>query len=253
MLKLSIISIILFLLIIMFVTSLILINNFFQLIISVSIISYTFYRLLKLFKRTYVIYLAQKRTSNWKKDLNPNELVIINDAVKLIKTATKSTKIKPFIMHRLSFIYENAFCMHGPKLDKPHIFFPFRMYLLRGESFAFKVILHEIIHSQTYKISPFFKTGFNEGLTELLTIWLIKKYSNKYTIQNSTYLLKIPIGTKTYLYSQKNFIAYIDEVLMVTEIIHNSKVNMEDIFINYLNENIDFFKSFVPEKYFKRL
>lgn len=95
-----------------------------------------------------------------------------------------------------------------------------------------------------------FNEKFEEGLNQLLTVWLIENYSQKYKIQRNAYILiptlkgKIKINIKIE--------SYPEEVKMVKNILQEANVNLSEVFLNYINNQTEYFKSFVPSKYFKK-
>lgn len=83
-----------------------------------------------------------------------------------------------------------------------------------------------------------------------MTIWLIDNYSEKYKIPKSkcfsVRLIKVNI-TINHLANA----VYPEEVNMVKNICLKSNIDFKQMFLNYIDIQPEFFKSFVPSKFFK--
>ena len=200
---------------------------------------------IRIFKLTYPGFLIKNRKSNrWCKAPSTEELEIIEDAKELIKSVDNNIAISKFN------VYKIRFCMHGwfyydKNTQELNIFIPFKFYFwFGGKDLCFLAVLHEVLHSQNLKNNIMvFNIDFLEGLNQLLTLWLIENYSEKYNIPTSLELTK-------HLYS--NISIYEKEVNMVKDILEKSNIDLKEIFLKYINFQPEFFKNFVPSKYFKK-
>ena len=78
-----------------------------------------------------------------------------------------------------------------------------------------------------------FKRIFLERLNDLLTIWLIENYSQKYDNSENIGILGYP-----------------KKVNMVKDILQKANVNIRQVFLNYIDFQPDFFRGFVSTEYF---
>lgn len=118
----------------------------------------------------------------------------------------------------------------------------------KTDSFDFsKSMLHEILHSvhdSSRKHNYQLTINYEEGLNELLTIWLMIKgnfYPNKLDDrgQEINYTHKIRCS------------GYYEQMKSVYKLIMDSKIDMESVFYNYCINNYEFLSKIIPEKYFE--
>ena len=209
-----------------------------------------------LFKYTYSQFLFENRKSErWCKVLSDEELEIVEDAKNLIKMVDNKIEISEFNIYKVRFIFHGWF-LYDKSTKELNIFIPFKLLLkCGGKNLCFLAVLHEILHSQNLKDNLLiFNIEFLEGLNQLLTIWLINNYSKKY---------KIPEDKSFSIRLIKNFylnvtilqwanMIYPKEVDIVKEILHKSNMDYKQVFLKYIDIQPEFFKSFVPLKYFKK-
>ena len=161
-----------------------------------------------------------------------NELEMIEDAKELIKSANKSIELAEFQIYKAKLKNKYGTCYHNDKANISEIYIDFTSeeIMKTDINFAFATVVHEILHSQYNKYGmQIFKVDFEEGLTELLTNWLIKKYSKKY---------KVP--------KQQEYGA---EIKIVRDVLSSSNVKIKDLYMKYNNFDISFFVKIVPKKY----
>ncbi|MBR3133753.1 MAG: hypothetical protein IKG42_06875 [Clostridia bacterium] len=189
------------------------------------------------------------------KQLTVEEQEIVDDAKELIKSIDENIIISDFNVYktnRLLTSWTGKF-FYDTETNELCIFIPFS-FLLRffGKKTCFVVLLHELLHSQNCKNNiVIFKDSFNEGLTQFLTLWLIDNYSEKYKIPKEK-AISISVNSKIQLIIKLLPLArraYPQEVGIVERVIKSSKLDLKEIFINYIDMNPEFFKSFVPEEY----
>ena len=190
---------------------------------------------LKLFNYTYPNFLFEKtKSERWCKKLSREEKKLVKDAKKLIRKVDNKIVLSKFNVYKVNFCLK-SWCHYDSDTKEINIFIPFTFYLkVLGKDIFFHAVLHEILHAQNgNKSGSVFKTNFMEGLNDLLTIWLIENYSKKYDHLKN-----------------KGIIGYPDEVNMVKDILQKANVDIRQVFLNYIYFQPDFFRSFVPEKYF---
>ena len=201
-------------------------------------------------REAYKEYLTLTRERHkWSKELNKEELEIVEDAINLIKSVDKNIEIANFSVYKVKHIGDGWF-NYDEDTHELGIFIPFDRYLKRNKDLCFMVVLHEILHSQNLRLNEnIFTREFNEGINQFLTLWLMKKYTNKYKVKRALILY---IDLKIFIIRVKSKIhikAYIEEVRIAKKIIKNSNKDIKEIFLNYINIKPEFFKSFVPERY----
>ena len=227
-------------------------------IVLLSIIAGGVYLILGiiLFKLTYPKFLIENRKSKrWCKPLSAEELEIVEDAKELIERVDNNIVISEFNVYKVRFLMRGWFS-YDEASQELNIFIPFK-FLLRfgGKNLCFLAVLHEVLHSQNLKSNIMvFDIKFLEGLNQLLTIWLIQNYSEKYNIpKNKIFSLRLikHLYVDITKYSLENTV-YPKEVNMVRDILQKSSIDLKEIFLNYINFQPEFFKNFVPSKYFKK-
>lgn len=200
-----------------------------------------------LFKFAYPEFLVENRKSKrWCKTLSAEELEIVEDAKELIKSVDRNIVISEFNVYKVRFLMHGWF-YYDKATQELNIFIPFK-FLLRfgGKNLCFSAVLHEILHSQNLKNNIMvFNMKFLEGLNQLLTIWLIENFSEKYSIPKNK---KFPVRLIKKLYVT----IYPKEVKMVKDILQKSTIDLKEIFLKYINFQPEFFKKFVPSKYFEK-
>ena len=201
-------------------------------------------------KEAYKEYLTLTRERHkWSKELNKEELEIVEDAINLIKGVNENIKIAKFSVYKVKHIGDGWF-NYDEDTHELGIFIPFDRYLKRNKDLCFMIVLHEILHSQNLKLNKdIFTREFKEGINQFLTLWLMKKYTSKYKIKRA---LNLYIDLKIFIIRVESKIhikTYIEEVRIAKKIIKNSNKDVKEIFLNYINLKPEFFKSFVPEKY----
>lgn len=207
-----------------------------------------------LFKNSYEDFVISNRKSKrWCKPLSDKELEIVEDAKKLIKKVDSNIQISEFNVYKISFSLQGFF-YYDVDTKELCIFIPFTVILLiGGKNLCFLAVLHEVLHSQNLRNNNvlFFEMNFLEGLNQLLAIWLIENYSEKYKIPKKKYFsLRLTKNLKLKL--TINHLAntvYTEEVRLVKEVLKDN--NLKEVFINYIDMKPEFFKSFVPLEYLK--
>lgn len=204
-------------------------------------------------KTTYPDFITANRKQNWRyKQLTAEELEMVEDAIKLIKRVDENIVISTFNVYKVKFLLYGWFD-YDEDTQELSIFLPFKRFMKFGKDFCFLTIVHEILHSQNLKRNlKIFDTKFLEGLNQLLTIWLIENYSKKYKIPKSICIATLNLGRSRKLKVTAKYKIYDKEMSMVKDILDKSDIDLRDIFINYININPKFFKSFIPSKYFTK-
>ena len=208
-----------------------------------------------LFKMTYPDFLIQNRKSErWCKPLSIEELEIVEEVKELIKKVDPDIVISEFNVYKVSFLMHGWFS-YDEVTQELNIFIPFKFFSwLGGKKLCFLAVLHEVLHSQNLKNNiRVFNRAFLEGLNQLLTIWLIENYSEKYSIsENKKFSLRITkkISIIIKMSAFENII-YQDEVRMVRDILEEAAIDFKEVFINYINFQPEFFREFVPTMYFE--
>ena len=90
-----------------------------------------------------------------------------------------------------------------------------------------------------------------EGLNQLLTVWLIKNYETEHKIPEKVTVFRIKFTKNKIFEKEADYTIYPNEVNMVSEILKEAGVDMKDVFLNYVDFNPQYFKSFVPNEYFR--
>lgn len=206
-----------------------------------------------LLKSTYPDFITTNRKQNWRyKQLTTEEQEIVEDAKKLIECVDKNIVIYSFNVYKVKFLLHGWFYYDEDTQDLS-IFIPFKRFMKFGKDFCFLTVVHEILHSQNLKRNlDIFDIKFLEGLNQLLTIWLIENYSEKYKIPKNICIatLKLRKGRKLKVYAEYKI--YHKEISMVKDILDKSDIDLREVFINYIDIKPEFFKSFVPLKYFTK-
>ena len=133
-------------------------------------------------KGAYKEYLTLTKSRKWSKELNKEELEIVEDAINLIKSVDENIEIANFSVYKVKHIGDGWF-NYDEDTHELGIFIPFDRYLKRNKDLCFTVVLHEILHSQNLRLNKdIFTREFKEGINQFLTLWLIDNYSKKYKI-----------------------------------------------------------------------
>lgn len=190
----------------------------------------------------YSIIDITKNLRLWCKPLSIEELKYVEEAKELIKKVDENIVLYNFNVYSLR-IGDEAWYIYNSYTQEANIFIPFEH---SNKDFCFSVVIHEILHSQNLKTNQsIFKREFLEGLNQLLTIWLINTYSDKYFVpENSVFVFQLKDKTEELV------ITYFEEVKMVREIIQKSNLDLKEVFLKYINFEPEYFRSFVPAKYF---
>lgn len=203
-------------------------------------------------KNIYPLYLTTNRNSNREK-LTDDERQIIKDAKELIKKVDENIEISEFNVYKVNFLMEGWF-NYDEDTKELNIFIPFKNFLKFGKDFCFIAVVHEILHSQNLKNNTqLFNVEFLEGLNHLLTLWLVETYSEKYKIPKRICIASLKTKNESGLniFIKNNI--YDKEVKMVEDILQKSKIDdLKDLFLKYIDIDLqsEFFKNFVPVKYF---
>ena len=200
-------------------------------------------------KGAYKEYLTLTRERHkWSKELNKEELEIVEDAINLIKSVDENIEIANFSVYKVKHIGDGWF-NYDEDTHELGIFIPFDRYLKRNKDLCFMTVLHEILHSQNLRLNKdIFTREFKEGINQFLTLWLIDNYSKKYKIPKHIPVIYFKFKTIVIQYNRKQKV-YKSEVKQANRIIQNSRICIKEIFLNYINLKPEFFKRFVPEKY----
>lgn len=206
-----------------------------------------------LFKFTYPEFLIENRKSKrWCKTLSAEELEIVEDAKELIKRVDNNIVISKFNVYKVRFLMHGWFS-YDETTQELNIFIPFKFLLrLGGKNLCFLAVLHEVLHSQNLKNNIMvFNIKFLEGLNQLLTIWLIENFSEKYSIPKNKEI-SVKLIKKLFAINSLEISVYAEEVKMVKDVLQKSSVDIKEIFLKYINFQPEFFKGFVPSKYFEK-
>lgn len=184
------------------------------------------------------------------KRLTDEELEIVEDAKNLIRQVDENIVFKDFNIYKVN--YRRKFNSYGwttynEKTGKCNIYIPFKTLERSGKDFCFMVVLHEILHAQNLQDNIYiFDDAFLEGLNQYLTDWLIENYSDKYLNSKKACIANLGI-----LYITAELTVYPEEIKTVEEIIEKSNIDIEELFLNYINFNPEYFKNFVPPEHLK--
>lgn len=207
-----------------------------------------------LFKQTYCYLLVINRKSErWcKTTLSNEELEIVEDAKELIRSVDNQIVISSFNVYKVRFVAHGWF-HYDKDTHELCIFIPFKLLLrLESKDLCFVVVLHEILHSQNLKNNlNIFNIEFLEGLNQLLTNWLIDNYSKKYKSKKIRFIsLKLSKNSSLCI-SLRNTQMYERKVNMVNSILQEANIDLKQVFLKYIDFQPEYFKSFVPSKFFK--
>lgn len=202
------------------------------------------------FEDQYINFLKENPIENCRHNpLTAEEQQMVEDAKKLIESVDKNIVISDFNVYKVKFL-RNGYFDYNEHTKELNIFINFKRFLKFGKDICFSAILHEILHSQNLKENVLiFDNSFLEGLNQLLTMWLIENYSQKYTVKENIWRVKLKIRNKGTFY-MFGYNVYYKEVKMVKEILQKSGVDLKEVFINYIDLKPEFFKGFIAEEYF---
>lgn len=188
----------------------------------------------------------------WSTKLTDEEQEILEDAKKLIKSVDKNIIIADFNVYKVKFI-KNGWFNYDESTQELGIFIPFKRFLRYGKDFCFLAVVHEVLHSQNLKNNlEIFNFRFLEGLNQLLTVWLIENYSEKYKIPDSIHFLSLRLKIGVYFHIDTPYSVYLKNVNMVQDILEKSEIDLKELFLNYIDIQPEFFKSFIPSEHFKK-
>lgn len=198
-------------------------------------------------------YFITTNRKKWRyKQLTAEELEMVEDAKKLIECVDENIVISSFNVYKVKFLLHSWFD-YDEDTQELSIFLPFKRFMKFGKDFCFLAVVHEILHSQNLKKNlRIFDIKFLEGLNQLLTIWIIENYSEKYKIPKNICIASLKLGKGRILKVNAEYKIYEKEISMVIDILNKSDIDLREIFINYIDIKPDFFKSFVPLKYFTK-
>ena len=183
------------------------------------------------------------------KCLNEEEKKLVNEATALVKSVDESIEISEFNVYRVDSIKNGKF-VFDEENNTLNILIPFKKYLKYGEDVCFLAIVHEILHSQNLKNNEMiFEKNFLEGLNQLLTVWLIENCETKHKIPEKVVAFRMKLKNNIFVI-EAGYTIYSKEVNMVSEIVARAGVDMKEVFLNYVDLNLEYFRSFVPSEYF---
>lgn len=184
--------------------------------------------------------------------LTEEEIELIEDAKKLIKSVDENIVISDFNVYKIKSLFR-CWNYYDEDNKESNIFIPFKQFIKFGKDFCFQAVVHEMLHAQNLKNNlMIFNNKFCEGLTQILTIWLIENYAEKYKYPKFICLARIKIKKDTTLDIMNEHKIYVQEMEMVQEVLDKANVDLKEVYLNYIYINTQFFQSFVPEKYFKK-
>lgn len=201
-------------------------------------------------KGTYKEFLTKNRKTVLRYEkLNNEELEIVEDVKKLIKSVDKNIIISDFNVYKVK--YTNSWFHYDKDTRERSVFIPFKKLLKSGKDFCFMEVLHEVLHSQNLRNNiMIFNKPFEEGLNQFLTLWLIENYSQKYKIPQRMQIASIWISKRNSIEFGSSYNDYCKGRAVVQDIVEKSKIDVKEMFIKYIYIQPEFFKSFVPSKYF---
>lgn len=89
-------------------------------------------------------------------------------------------------------------------------------------------------------------------MNQLLAIWLIENYSEKYKIPKSICIITLKLGKGRELKVNAEYKIYSKEMSRVKDILDKSDIDLREIFIKYIDIKPEFFENFIPLKYFTK-
>ena len=221
-------------------------NPFIKLLSILILVEICFYYL----KEAYKEYLTlMRKKCNRNKELNTEEIEIVKDAIRLIKSVDENIELAKFNVYKVKHIKDGWFD-YDEDTHELNIFIPFDRYLNKDKDICFMIVLHEILHAQNLRLNEeIFIETFKEGMNQFLTLWLIDKYSKKYKVPKYIpTIIYFKLKTREIHFYRKQK-GYKKEVKQAEKVIRNSDQNIKKIYLNYINLNPKFFENFVPEKY----
>lgn len=202
-----------------------------------------------LLKITYPSFITANRKKWRYEQLTAEEQEMVEEAKKLIKCVDENIIISNFNVYKVKFVLHSWFD-YDEDTKELSIFIPFKRFMKLGKNFCFMSIVHEVLHSQNLRNNLcIFDNKFLEGLNQLLTEWLIENFCIKYKIPKSICVVTLNLKGMQ-LAINSGYRCYTKEVLMVKELL--CKSDLREVFLNYINFNPDFFKSFIPLNYFSK-
>ena len=220
-------------------------NLFIKFLLIVILVEICFDDLKKAYKE-YLTLTREKCKRN--EELDTEEIEIVKDAIKLIKSVDENIKLVKFNVYKVKHI-SDAWFYYDEDTHELNIFIPFDRYLKRNKDLCFMIVLHEILHTQNLRLNEeVFTEAFKEGINQYLTFWLIDNYSKKYKVPKYIPIIYFKLKTREIHFKRKQKI-YKTEVKQAEKVIKNSEQSIKKIFLNYINLNPKFFRNFVPEKY----
>lgn len=198
--------------------------------------------------------IAANRKRIWRgKQLTVEEQKMVEDAKSLVKCMDESIIIANFTVYKVKFLSYGWFD-YDTDTRELCIFLLFNYFRrLGGKNLCFLTLVHEVLHSQNLKNNlRIFNGKFLEGLNQLLTVWLIENYSQEYSIPQEICIARLKLGKSKECKIKSGYNIYGKNVAMVQNILDHSKIDLRTVFLNYINLNPEFFKDFVPAKYFKK-
>lgn len=165
------------------------------------------------------------------KPLTDEELEIIQDAKDLIRKVDENIVIPAFKIYEIKFL-TYGWSKYDEDSQETIIFIPFRRFLKLGKDFCFLYVLQEILHisyiNGTMKISD---DNFLEVLTQVLIIWLVENYSEKYKVSKDRQVFSLLRLKKIWVKDNP----YNKEVFMVQKFLEDYiEADFKELFLNYL-------------------
>lgn len=194
---------------------------------------------------------CEKNRNTWfcNDNLTNEEKIIINDAKQLLKQAYNEGELVNVKVYSIRMAV-HSWMRYDEQNDEISIYVPFKKFMKYGIGFCFYSTLFQIVLAQHFSKSKktFSSPEFVYELNTLLTVWLIRKYSKKYSEPNQICIAEIHVGDYNVKYNLKyEPIDYQETAITELCMKHNKK--LEEVFRNYVDFNPEYFYNFVPEKY----
>ena len=188
---------------------------------------------LSYFSEAHEDYISVFREHLKFKPLSKENLEAVEEVKNLLRKFDGYAKFKDFSVYDVtSFGTFNAWCYYDVFTQELSLFIPFKKCSRYGRERLVYMLLHEALHAQNFRNGfALFADSFNEGITELLSYYIMKLHCDeKYNFEFED-------------------LVYYDEARMAYYICVGTGLGYLPILVNYLNANIDFFKKFVPEEH----
>lgn len=194
---------------------------------------------------------CEKNRDTWccNNHLTIQEKTIVDDARSLLKKVCHDGELVNVKIYSIR-IAVHSWMRYDEENDEISIYVPFKKFMKYGKDFCFYSVLFNIILAQHFQKNKYTFSNFQYvfDLNNLLTVWLVKNYSEKYKEPDQICIVDFWIGAYNVKYNLKyNIVNY--QSTAIAEMCVKRHKKLEEVFQNYVDFQPQYFFDLIPERY----